>query len=130
MRRDVRVSRPHPIWFVLWCLGWIGVAALSLMPEAVIPDVGGDKVAHMLAYGTMAAAAVTFCRCPARLALLALVTLFLGGTMEIAQTYVPGRQLDGADVVANGVGAVLGYLVALMVLLVLRRPLQDSPSPG
>ena len=131
MQRDIPAPRLRVIWFVLWCLGWVGVAALSLMPPAGIPDIGGDKLAHMLAYAWMAAAAVTFCRCPARLALLAVVTMLVGGAMELAQGLVPNRHLDGADAVANGVGATLGYLIALAALFVLRRPpLQGSPSPG
>ena len=116
---------------MLWCLGWAAVAALSLVPPAAIPNVGNDKLAHMLVYAWMAAAAVSFCRCPARLAVLALVTMLAGGALELAQGMVAHRHLDVADAVANGIGATLGYLVALAALLVVRRPwLQGSPSPS
>ena len=75
MQRGNPASRLRLICFMLWCLGWVAVAALSLMPPAMIPDVGGDKLAHMLAYAWMAAATVTFCRCPDRLALMPLTTV-------------------------------------------------------
>ena len=121
------------MFFLLWCLGWVGVAVLSLLPLAVPGYHGSDKVLHALGYAGMAAGAVTFCRDPVRLALLALFATAVGGAVEIAQGYV-GRDASVLDAVANGVGAAIGYAVALVTLLllrvVLRRPLQDSPSPG
>lgn len=122
------------MFFLLWCLGWVGVATLSLLPLAVPGYHGSDKVLHALGYAGMAAGAVTFCRDPVRLALLALLATAVGGAVEIAQGYV-GRDASVLDAVANGVGAAIGYAVALVTLLLLRTvlrrsPLQDSPSPG
>ncbi len=110
------------------------MATLSLLPLAVHGYHGTDKVLHALGYAGMAAGAVTFCRDPVRLALLALLAAAVGGVVEIAQGYV-GRDASLLDAAANGVGAAIGYAVALATLLLLRivlrrPPLQDSPSPG
>ncbi len=125
-------ARARRVFFLLWCLGWVGVAVLSLLPLAVHGYHGSDKVLHALGYAGMAAGAVTFCRDPGRLALLALLGAALGGLVEIAQAYV-GRDAEWLDALANFAGATAGYLVALTALFVLRllrRLLQDSPSPG
>ena len=130
LRRLLSEAHLRPIFFLLWCLGWAVVATLSLVPLAAHGLPGGDKVAHASAYAVMAAGAVTFCRGPGRLALLALFAAAVGAVVEVAQGYV-GRQVDDLDALANGVGAALGYLIALAALVVLRRPpLQDSPSAG
>ena len=131
MPRRPSEARARSALFVLWCLGWVGVATLSLLPIATpIPMADGDKLLHALTYGGMTAAAVAFCRSPGRLALIALFAVALGGLVEIAQGLVAWRHASVLDAVANAVGAALGYLIGLLALAVLRRLPKDAPSPG
>jgi VanZ family protein len=106
----------------LWGAAWLGVAAGLLLPAAVATPDRTDLVAHFLLFGAMAFGAVGFSRRPGQLACLALATVALGVALEFAQKLVPYRTFDVIDAVANGVGALVGYAGALLVLYFVIRP--------
>ena len=106
----------------LWGAAWLGVAALLLLPLGVPAPHRADLVAHFLLFATMAFATVGFSRRPGQLAWLAFATIALSMALEYAQRFVPYRTSDVADAVANGLGGLVGYAVALLILYFVIRP--------
>lgn len=115
-----------------WLVAWAVVAVLLLMPIDVPSPRGSDKLAHLLIFAVLAFATVTFCRQPRALAGLALLTVAVSYLLELLQLILPTRSYDTLDLVANGGGAVLGFLAALLVSRVLERsgPRPAAASPG
>jgi hypothetical protein len=107
---------------VLWGAAWILVAGALLVPLGVTPPGRSDLLAHFLLFGAMAFATLAFSRRPRQLGCLAIVTLFGATALEFAQRLVPYRTFDPLDGVANGAGALAGYLAALVVLHYVIRP--------
>jgi hypothetical protein len=107
----------------LWGVGWLGVAALMLLPLGVAggPE-GGDLIAHFLVFGAMALAAVGFSRSPGQLAWLASLTVALGVGFEYAQSFLPYRSAAIDDAIADALGGLVGYVLALLVLYFVIRP--------
>jgi len=101
--------------FLLWLLAVAGVVTGELLPGDSAPMhwIGAlgvsDKVLHSAAYTLLAFIPVAGFRLRAGL-ISAGVTVLLGVALEFAQTLVPGRSYDVADMVANalGVGAGIG----------------------
>jgi VanZ family protein len=92
-----------------------------LPPELLLQD----KLLHGLAYTVLGALLVPGLRaagCSARCAVLLAVALasVYGATDEIHQSFVPGRNADVLDWVADTLGATLG--AAATATLALRRP--------
>ena len=106
----------------LWAVAWLGVAALLLLPLPVSAPDGTDKVAHVLIFGGMACAAVSFSHRAGRLTGLALLTIAGSIALEFAQRLTTWRTFDLTDIAANVVGATTGYAVALIILLLWIRP--------
>jgi hypothetical protein len=105
----------------LWGAAWILVAGALLLPLGVAAP-GRDLLAHFLLFGAMAFATLAFSRRPRQLGCLAIVTLVGATALEFAQRLVPYRTFDPLDGVANGTGALAGYLAALVVLHYVIRP--------
>ena len=83
------------------------IAVLTLTPVTPGPQglPGLDKLAHVLAFGALAAP-LAFAY-PRHWRAVALVVLAYGGMIEIVQPYT-GRSAEWADFLADGVGAFLG----------------------
>jgi len=109
------------------------VVALAVTVASLVPPgdglsvtgplgvLGIDKWLHGIAYaglaGTTAFALVDDVRVDVRLATRTTLGAVLYGVgIELLQAAVPYRTFSLADAVANGVGAVLGVAVALLVL--------------
>jgi VanZ family protein len=118
---------------VAWwpALGWAAtIFVLSSFPGSAYPVtdvIGADKVVHFGLYGLLAAlCARGFGRSttwPAPLiwiAAAALASLY-GMSDEFHQRFVPGRNSDWADVLADAVGAVLGAGATVAVFRRQRR---------
>ncbi len=94
-------------------LGIFLITVLSLLPgEKVKPlNLVWDKAAHAMAYGILALlVGLTFTRGLQRW--LGILGLFgLGGLLEIGQIYVPNRSASTFDMLANGIGILLGVLL-------------------
>lgn len=113
--------------FVVWCLGWLIVAALLLAP---LPATGSRSAlaAHTMLFGAMTLGTVGFCHHSGRLGALTLATIAGGTALELAQGLVPYRTFDLYDALANALGAGTGYLAALVVLYGLVRPAASAPG--
>lgn len=97
-------------------VGLAAVMVLSLVPQDMVPSTDvSDKVNHLAAYGALAFAGAIGFRGRRTLVLLAAGLLALGGALEIAQGFVPGRMPSAGDLLADGIGIALGALVALAV---------------
>ena len=86
-----------------------------------------DKLLHALEYAALGALLVPGLRLAGRTpraAMLLAVALasFYGATDEFHQSFVPGRNADALDWVADTLGAALGAAVATGATLALRRP--------
>jgi VanZ family protein len=111
---DETMSEPAAVrtapWRALLLLLAAATAALALMP--VPPQTAGlgwDKANHLLAFGTLAACAVFGFR-GQRDALWAVLAALLafGGAIELLQQFVPNREAEWADLLADAAGIVLG----------------------
>jgi VanZ family protein len=122
MARLLLDRRVRVMCALLWGGAWAVVAALLLLPLDLPGLQGSDGVAHFLLFGTMAFAAVGFSRRPGQLASLAAATIVLGMTLEYAQGFVPHRSPEITDALANGMGGLVGYALALLVLYFVIRP--------
>jgi VanZ family protein len=116
------VARSRPLLAALWAAAWVGVAALLLLPmPAAAPD-RSDLLAHFLLFAGMAFGAIGFCRRASQLAGLALLTIVCATALELAQQLVAYRSFDLADAAANVLGAMSGYALAVVVLVLWLRP--------
>lgn len=106
--------------FALWCIGWLAIVALSLIPVSIPGPSGTDKLLHLGVHTGMAAGGLAFCRTARGLVAVALACVAIGISIELAQDLVPHRHMSMADVVANSVGAGLGLAAALWALARLR----------
>jgi len=88
------------------------VAALA--PGSAAPSLGvGDKIDHLLAFVSLAAAAALSWPATRRHATLAgLGLLAYGACIEVVQTQVPGRDGSVIDLLVDAAGIVLGLALA------------------
>lgn len=94
----------------------MAVSYLALTPTPPkAADLGWDKLNHFSAFGTLMVLAGRVW--PGRWMLGALGLLAYGGLIELLQTQVPGRAAEWADLLADGIGILLG----LALLAALRR---------
>lgn len=101
-------------WARVGFWGGVGIITVaSVLPGETMPPIDlWDKAQHAVTYAAVAAlGGAGFGAARARwLAALGLVTL--GGLLEVAQIYVPGRSGDFGDGVANAIGVVAGIVAA------------------
>jgi len=102
----------------LWFL-----SSQSTLPQPPGPLLGWDKFQHFLAYGTLSFAiglwiSPSFWRSrPLRAVMLtSLIGSAYGAIDEIHQYFVPGRNSDILDWVANTIGSILGALAIMLVI--------------
>ena len=94
----------------------IAVCILSLIPDdSLRPYAPQDKVSHLIAYSELAALGLLAFRPRPSPAIVLLGVVALGGALEIAQAYVPGRSADLLDFVFNCVGVCIGFVLARAV---------------
>ena len=111
-------------------VGWL---ALTPHPPPAA-DLGWDKLNHACAFAALAAAACFSLRSARARPAALLALLAYGGLIEIAQTFVPGRNGEWADLLADAVGIAIGALLATALTAAAERgitPRVRSPgSPG
>ena len=111
-------------------VGWL---ALSPKPPPRV-DLGWDKLNHACAFAALAAAACFSLRFERARPAALLALLVYGGLIEIAQTNVPGRNGEWADLLADAVGIAIGALLAAALLgaaeRALTRRVRSPGSPG
>jgi hypothetical protein len=98
-------------WLLATLLLATTIAALSLWPLAALPVVpGSDKTHHFIAYATLMMPVALIKR--ERLIFYYLGFLCFSGAIELLQPYV-NRYCDWRDLLANGLGLLCGWLLAL-----------------
>jgi VanZ family protein len=105
-------QRRRRIWLLL---GWgmvFSVFFLSLIPLNVDLQEGRDKVAHFTAYGSMAFWFAMLFQGRARQIAIAIAFAAMGVGIEFLQGMTDYRSFDVADMIANGIGAALGWALA------------------
>lgn len=110
--------RHRNAWLALWLCGVTGVIVVCLLPGPELPDLHvSDKLEHALAFALLAASAVQLFERGRALVAVAIGLLALGIGIELAQGLLTTtRDMDRADVVADGVGILAGLAVALTPL--------------
>ena len=88
------------------------VFVLSLLPLNVDLGEGRDKVAHFVAYGSMAFWFAMLFEGRARQLGIAIAFAAMGVAIEFLQGMTDYRTFDVADMIANGIGAALGWGLA------------------
>jgi VanZ family protein len=93
------------------------VAVASLQPASGINMAIGsfDKLAHLLTYGIFAALAYRLALSYRRYVWLCIGIVIYSGLLEYGQSFVPGRDMSSLDLVANGLGVLIGTLICLRV---------------
>jgi len=112
--------------FWLWCLGWLLLVIMSLLPEQELPFGLSDKAIHFASYAAMTAAIAGFCHETRGVMSLGALAILLGGMVELGQHFVPGRTMSLGDFVADAAGASCGTILALLWLAAIVRPLRRS----
>lgn len=101
----------------LWvAAGWLFIAAiiyLSLATLNIKTDVPqGDKLSHLLAYGTLMAWWSQLYVSASTRRWLGIGFIALGTVMELAQDLTPNRYPELLDLAANITGVLLGWLAS------------------
>jgi VanZ family protein len=110
--------RTYIRWAFFICLAV--VLALSLMPPEPLPTTGWDKANHALAFAVLA---MLGCRSyPGRQVSVLLGLLAYGVLIEFLQSLTGYRTAELLDVVADGVGLVIGWPLARFSLRTRRVP--------
>jgi len=105
-------QRHRRIWLLL---GWgmvFSVFVLSLIPLNIDLEEGRDKVAHFIAYGSMTFWFGLLFKGRARQVAIAIAFAAMGVGIEFLQRMTGYRTFDVADMIANGIGAVIGWGLA------------------
>ncbi len=100
------------VWLLAICITTVG----SLTPSASLPELNAnDKSLHLLNYSILSIIpALTFgWTRKGILACLTMVVLGLG--LEFGQLYVPGRSFELNDILANGLGVLIGLISGSMI---------------
>lgn len=108
----LRVSLVTLVLAVIW---------KSLEPNSGSAIAGSDKLAHGLAYMSVALVGLNNFRALRYKVLFVMFALGLGALMEFGQSFVPGRDMSAADMVANAIGVSIGILLYIPFSLWRRR---------
>ena len=93
------------------------VIILSLIPTAALGEgLHVDKIAHIIAYGIMGFLAYLSVSSVRKRFYFFFIVISLGVLLELFQLYIPGRSASFFDILANTLGAALGYLCAWLAL--------------
>ena len=92
----------------------IAISYLSLKsPSASIQIDINDKIGHLIAYCVLTVnAGLLFSR--KKWWIVVLCAFAMSAIMEYLQSFVPGRFTDWKDLVANGTGALLGWVILIL----------------
>jgi VanZ family protein len=106
-----------------WLLVWSAATAiLLLLPSSLVPGLastgvwGLDKAGHVLVFLVLAALAVAPARARVRRPIVAAaaVSFAYGAVLELVQGALGWRSAEIADLLANGVGSLLGASSSLL----------------
>lgn len=111
------------LWRALLATLLVTITWLALSPAPPrLADTGWDKANHALAFAALAFAGVwAWWPRPHQWPWLVAALLAYGGFIEIAQSFLPPREADLMDVLADGVGILLGLAAAWPVTAIAAR---------
>ena len=105
----------HPnLLLSVWIASILLVIYASLKPEIQLPlnFWNADKMYHMIAYGWLAFLSLWVFRQRKTAIVVMFSLIFLGGALEYAQSFVPGRDCSIWDEAANTLGVILGIVLS------------------
>lgn len=79
-----------------------------------------DKLGHLLLYGFFAILGYRVFRQPRAYLSVCIAIVFYSGLMEVLQSFMPSRMMSGYDLLANGLGVLLGAIIATKGFSVLK----------
>jgi len=100
----------HTMLFVSYAML---VAFLSLQPGDGSFVGPYDKVAHFVTYGIFAVLAHRMNLSARRYMYVCIGILTYSGLLEVAQSFVPGREMSALDLFANTLGVAFGMLLRI-----------------
>ncbi|QQG39951.1 MAG: VanZ family protein [Candidatus Aenigmatarchaeota archaeon] len=116
---DFNSVQKRKLAFVLWTL-FIAVVTLTPLPAGgpAAPATQVDKIAHFALFFIFAflAARIRGARTWENYLLIIAAAVAYGGLIEYLQLYVPGRESDMLDIVADALGALSLCIMAPTVL--------------
>ena len=91
------------------------IAFVSLQPDAGSSMESYDKGAHLLAYGIFAALAHRMNLSGRHFVLVCIGIVAYSAMLEVAQSFVPGREMSALDLFANALGVAFGAAFGLLL---------------
>jgi len=102
-------KKPSTILFISYA---VLVAFLSLQPGDGSLIGPYDKVAHFVTYGIFAVLAHCMHLSARHYVYVCIGVVAFSGLLEVAQSFVPGREMSALDLFANTSGVLLGALLS------------------
>lgn len=101
------------LWLILGWLLVLLVVYLSLTPNPIqVPVAEGDKLGHVLAYGTLMIWFANLYASTARRIAFALGFVATGVALEFVQRWTGYRSFELADMIADAAGVAVGWVLA------------------
>jgi VanZ family protein len=102
-------------WRWLLAFAMLGLLVLSLLPPSVrLPSTGWDKSNHMIGFATLAL--LSHWAWPGRTVIALAALLAYGGLIEVLQSFTPNRFAEFGDLIADGIGLLVGEIVARLLV--------------
>jgi len=116
LRDSAQLNPPSLRYRRIWLLlAWgmvVSVVVSSLIPVEIDLSGGRDKIAHLLAYGSLSLGFGMLFGGRARQLVIAIAFAAMGVALEFLQGLTDYRTFEIADMIANAIGAVLGWGLA------------------
>lgn len=114
MKLLAQLSAMAALWRWLLFIAMLVLLVLCLVPvPPQLPSTGWDKSNHALAFAVLAFLGNR--AWPGRTAPVLLGLLAYGGLIEVLQSFTPDRFAEWGDLLADGIGLVLGEAVAQLM---------------
>lgn len=102
-------------WRWLLAIAMLALLVLSLMPPSPsMPSTGWDKSNHMLGFAVLAV--LGHGAWPRHRWAMLCGLLAYGGLIEVLQSFTPDRLAEWGDLLADGIGLLIGEGCALLLL--------------
>ncbi|MET3376942.1 VanZ family protein [Variovorax boronicumulans] len=109
------------LWRWLLAIAMLAMLVLCLMPASLSPpSTGWDKGNHALGFAVLAFLARW--AWPARMPTTLLALLGYGALLEALQSLTPDRLAEWSDLWADGMGLLIGAVVASMMQRIVTKP--------
>ena len=121
------MNKFHRIWKLLFWISFVGLNVLALSATSYLPPLEifnwWDKAQHAIAFGTLAVLAVLAFPGVSNLR-IGLLLIAHGVLIEVLQYFTGYRFGDWQDAVADGVGVLVGLVLARLTVF---WPFHKSP---